>query len=53
MSFMSPYRAHSQSPTTPSTTKTPSTSPGDVKTSPPGRLPHFSGEMRPLVLIQR
>jgi len=29
------------------------TSPGVVNTSPPGRLPHFSGLMSPLVLIQR
>ena len=26
---------------------------GDVKISPPGRLPHFSGEMMPLVFTQR
>ena len=35
---------------TPSTTKRPFTSPGDVKHSPPGRLPHFSWEMIPEVL---
>ena len=53
VSFRLPYRSHSQSPTTPSMTNVPLTSPGVVKTSPPGRLPHFSGVMRPLVLIQR
>ena len=34
--------SQSQSPTTPSMTNVPLTSPGAVKISPPGRLPHFS-----------
>src|SRR5437867_1374903 len=49
----SPNFAQSQSPTTPSITKVPFTSPGVVNTSPPGRFPHFSGLMIPLVLIHR
>ena len=47
-----PYFSHRQSPTTPSMTNVPLTSPGVVKISPPGRLPHFSGLMMPLVLSQ-
>ena len=48
--FEEAVAAQSQSPTTPSTTNAPLTSPGEVKHSPPGRLPHFSGEMMPEVL---
>src|SRR5713226_4853464 len=48
-----PNFAQSQSPTTPSITNVPLTSPGVVNTSPPGKLPHLSGLMMPLVLSQR